>query len=103
MSKDTPSTSDGCCGWFSLIVAGILLLSTLGRFFGCGSSSSDITPNRGYMTLKDDNLMTTILIKKGYGESLSENEQQFLDAVKAGTFGKPYDDRPDKEHDGAGR
>jgi hypothetical protein len=67
------------------------------RFSGSGSASN---PNQGYMTKADEETYENTLIKQGHGESLTESEQEYLDAVKAGKFGKPYDDRPDKDKDG---
>ena len=55
--------------------------------------------NRGYMTRDDDAKLTSISLKKGMGESIAKTEQNFLDEASAGKFGKPFGDRPDKDHD----
>jgi len=62
------------------------------------SQSSDV--NKGYMTRQDDELLTSVSIKQGYGESLTKDEQDFLDKAKSGKLGKPYDNRPNKNQDG---
>ena len=95
--------SIGCVGWGVFIILGLLAFSFIASFFGDGSGGSPQNPNQGYMTLQDDKLMTTIQMKKDYGESVTKSEQEFLDAAKAGKFGKPYESRPDGSQDGAGR
>jgi len=104
---------------FYILAAGILTLggvviSVVGILFflygfvsGFGSHSKpvEIAPsyvsdaNRGYMTRQDDALLTATAVKKGYGESLTKDEQEFLDRAETGKLGKPYGERPDKEHD----
>jgi len=50
------------------------------------------------MTRQDDELLTKTALKKDMGQSLTKDEQDYLDAANAGKFGKPYGDRPDKDH-----
>jgi hypothetical protein len=100
--SDEPKKSIGCVGWFVLIILFFWGLSFFENLFGGGGSGTSATANTGYMTLQNDKLLTTIEIKKGGGESISQSEQNLLDAAKAGKLGKPYEDRPDKDHDGGG-
>ena len=58
--------------------------------------------NKGYMTRSDDELFTATEIKKGHGESLTKDEQDFSDKAESGKLGKPYGNRPDKDKDGQG-